>query len=282
MTEDKYNPMSKEFQDECAKLGMTGRQLTAKYQKEGKSVEKGVYKIKRYRQSYTKEQLLWYLIQFYEKYGSPPTMKDLDHNFEYPSSYSYTKYFGSWGKALKLVGLDVESMVKKGVLETTQQIGRFGEMIIRDHYKTHPKDLAGENQNSPCDGICPNGMTYDVKSSGLDWTGRYYTFKTNNKYKEEIKIYYLLGFNEDYTKLKYGWRIPGKIAEKGQFRIGLNNSHKFNTENIKQYDITDKLIEILIKQGYFEKIKNYRKARENGLTIYEYDKQLYDGCIIAE
>jgi hypothetical protein len=39
MTET-YNPMSKEFQDECKKFGLTGRQLTAKYQKEGRYIEK--------------------------------------------------------------------------------------------------------------------------------------------------------------------------------------------------------------------------------------------------
>jgi hypothetical protein len=35
-----YNPMSKEFQDECRRLGITGRQLTEKYRKEGKSIKK--------------------------------------------------------------------------------------------------------------------------------------------------------------------------------------------------------------------------------------------------
>ena len=49
---------------------------------------------------------------------------------------------------------------------------------------------------------------------------------------------------------------------------------------MKQYDITKELRGVLVKYGYFEKIKNYIKAKEKGLTIYEYDKQLYDGCII--
>lgn len=46
MTENKYNPMSKEFQDEAKKLGLTGRQLTVKYQKEGKFLEKFKKKVK--------------------------------------------------------------------------------------------------------------------------------------------------------------------------------------------------------------------------------------------
>lgn len=41
---NKYNPMSKEFQDKCKKLGLTGNQLAAKKKREGKSLEKGIYK----------------------------------------------------------------------------------------------------------------------------------------------------------------------------------------------------------------------------------------------
>lgn len=35
-----YNPKSKEFQEEAEKLGLTGYQLSVKYQKEGKFLEK--------------------------------------------------------------------------------------------------------------------------------------------------------------------------------------------------------------------------------------------------
>jgi hypothetical protein len=211
---------------------------------------------------YTKEQLLWCLIQFYEENGRPPTQKDFDNNPDYPHSKIYHKYFGSWSAALKLVGLDVESMVKKGVIETEQQKGRFGEILIRDHFATYPVDLAGENQNSSCDGICPNGKTYDVKSSKL-YIGGFYDFKTNNKYKNEIDIYYLLGFNEDYTKLKYGWRIPGEIVDTNDFYVSLNSIYqkrmscaKFYIENMRKYDITKQLVDVLNKYDFFKnKIK---------------------------
>lgn len=244
----KYNPMSKEFQDECERLGLTGRQLVAKFRREGKYIEKGIYKDKRCE--YTERQLLDILLQFYEDNGEPPTIRDFDNNSKYPNHSTYTRHFGSWSNALKLVELDVDSMIQKGILETSNRKGRLGEVLIRDHFEKYPVDLAGGNCNSHWDGICPNGMKYDVKSSGLDWTGRFWTFKTNNKYKKEIEIYYFLAFNEDYTKLKYGWRIPGKVAEKEHFRVGLNNSYEFNIENMKQYDITDKLREVLIKHGF--------------------------------
>ena len=232
---------------------------------------------------YTNEQLLWYLMQFYKKYGRPPGRRDFINNSEYPDYQNYKTRFGSWSNALKLVGLDVDSMIRKGIIENEYQKGRFGEILIRDHFEKNSTDLAGENCNSPCDGICPNRMTYDVKSSKL-YVGRYYYFGTDNKCKDDIEIFYLLGFNEDYTKLDYGWRIPGEIVESSRFYVGLNDCSraKFTVDDMKQYDITEKLRDVLNKYGYFEKIKNYRKAKEKGLTIYEYDKQLYDGCIVTE
>jgi hypothetical protein len=241
--------------------------------------QKENYKIR--NRVYTDEQLLWYLIQFYQKYGRPPTQRDFTNNFEYPNYQVYIKRFKNWSNALKLVELDVESMVRKGIVETDQQKARFSEIIIRDNFVNPSIDLAGKNQCSPCDGICPNGKTYDVKSSGLHCDTQY-IFRTNNKHKEEIEIYYLLGFNENYTELMYAWRIPGEIAEKDNFIVGLKSRAKFNVRNMKQYDITEELREVLIKYGYFEKIKNYIKARNKGMTIYEYDKQLYDGCIVVE
>lgn len=155
--------------------------------------------------------MLDHLRQFYEESGTYPTEKDFTNNPEYPSVSTYVKYFGSWSNALKSVEMDVESIVQKGILLTNEQKARFTEMIVRDHFERHPVDLAGENKLSPCDGICPNGRFYDVKSSSLN--GYFWQFGTKNKYKEKIELYYFLAFNEDWTKLEHGWRIPGEIAE---------------------------------------------------------------------
>jgi len=197
---------------------------------------------------YTDEELLDYLIRFYKKYGRAPVIEDFKNNPEYPSPATYWNRFGNWSNALKLVELDVESMVKKGVIENEYQKGRLGEIIVRDHFKQHPVDLAGENCLSPCDGICPNGKTYDVKSSKFYTDRTRWDFQIRNKYKEEIEIYYLLGFNEDYTKLDYGWRIPGEMAEGYHFYVGLNPDYKFNIENMKEYDITHKINGIIEKE----------------------------------
>ena len=280
MTEDKYK--SKRFVDRLKwviinKEGKVINNNPSEEELKGLKIEPRTFRDTRGK--YTKEQLLWYLVQFYEKYGRPPTTKDFNNNSDYPSFKNYEKKFGSWSNALKLVGLDVESMVRKGIIETEDQKARFSEILVRDHFDKNPIDLAGENCRSSCDGICPNGKNYEVKSSGLH-CDTFYQFHTNNKHKEEIEIYYLLGFNKDYTKLDYGWRIPGEIAEKDVFLVGLKFRAKFTVRNMRQYDITEKLIDVLVKNGYFEKIKNYRKAKEKGLTIYEYDKQLYDGSIV--
>lgn len=139
--------------------------------------------------------------------------------------------------------------VMQGCLKTEIEKARYAEIKVINHFKQHPIDLSGENHNSPCDGICPNGKIYDVKSSKLykNKTLPHYEFHTNNKYKEEIEIYYLLGFNEDYTKLKYAWRIPGEIAESDRFIVGLNRwSHGFTVDNMKKYGIMDRFKELLI------------------------------------
>lgn len=202
----------------------------------------------KYETIYTDEELLNCLRQFEKENGRVPIRDDFRSHPIYPSYMTYVVRFGSWSKALKLVGLDVESMVKKGVIETNDQKARLAEMTIRDQFKEHPIDLAGENKNSPCDGICPNGMYYDVKSSKLyiksKNCGAHWIFGINNKYKEYIEIYYLLAFSEDYSKLKYGWRIPGEITEKDYFIVWLTYG-EFTVDNMKEYDITDKLKEII-------------------------------------
>lgn len=196
------------------------------------------------KRKYADKELLDYLIRFYKKYERPPTQRDFN-NSEYPSFHTYRKIFGSWSNALKLVELDVDSIIEKGVLETTNQKGRYAEIKVINHFKERPIDLAGENCRSPCDGICPNGMTYDVKSSKLGKERDCYIFGTHNKYKENIEIYYFLAFNKDWTKFDYAWRVPGEIVEKDNFIVGFCSGYEFNIENIKEYDITDKVRDII-------------------------------------
>lgn len=196
------------------------------------------------RPTYTDEELLNYLRQFYKENGKIPTQRYFANNPEYPNFVTYVRRFGSWSNALKLVWINLDTMIKNGIIETTNQKARLAEIKVINHFGQHPVDLAGENQNSPCDGICPNGKTFDVKSSKFYKEG-YWAFVANNKYKEDIEIYYFLAFNEDWTKLEYGWRVPGEVVEKDYFRIGLNTGYEFNIENMKEYNITDKFKDII-------------------------------------
>lgn len=210
---------------------------------------------------YKEKELLDFFPRYVNEYNEIPTARDFDNTPGYPSCRTYQKRFGSWSNALKLVELDVESMVKKGIVETIDQKRRFGEVIIRDHFEENPADLAGENKKSPWDGICPNGMKYDVKCSGFD--GSQWPFNANNKYKTEIKIYYLLAFNRNYTELIYAWKIPGLIViDKSTVYVGTSNMSEFNIDNMKEYVITDKIREVLNKYGYFEKIRNHRRLND--------------------
>lgn len=71
-----YNPMSKEFQDECKRLGLTGCQLRQKYEKEGRSLEKGIY-IKGGRKTFICDRCK---ISFNRTTGNPCKERDKEGN----------------------------------------------------------------------------------------------------------------------------------------------------------------------------------------------------------
>lgn len=225
---------------------------------------------------YTDEELLSCLTQFFVENGRLPTEADFNCGDDrYSCSNTFINRFGSWSNALKLVGLDVESMIKKGVLETANQKGRFAEIIIRDHFDKHSIDLAEENCRNPYDGICPNNKIYDVKSSKFNEEWGHWQFGTKNKYKDDIEIYYLLAFNKDYTELMYAWRIPGEVVEKDTFYVGLSHNYEFDIKYMEEYDITYKIREVLGKYEFLNKCKKKE-------VKVAYNPQLYDGYITAE
>ena len=127
--------------------------------------------------------------------------------------------------------------MKRGYIETSFQKGRLGEIFVLDHFNEIGSDLSGENMNSPCDGICPKGYNYDVKTSHLSENRLHWRFHLDNFNIDEIEWFYLLAFNEDYTKLLFAWRIPAldlmKDIEKGLIDIYFNN-----IKNFKEYEIT--------------------------------------------
>jgi hypothetical protein len=216
-----------------------------------KALEKSL-NIKRGKyEKYTDDELLNPPMEFEKENGRPPTTRDFTNNSKYPSVVAYQKRYGSWSNMLKMIGLDLDTIVKNGSIETNNQKGRLAEISVIKHFVQQPIDLAGENHCNPYDGICPNGLIYEVKSSSLHKIGNYCEFgirSRKDKEIEEIEIYYLLVFNGDYTELLYVWRIPTlNIIHRDTLYIGLNPlSHaEFTIKNMKEYDITENIREVL-------------------------------------
>lgn len=108
--------------------------------------------------------------------------------------------------------------------------------------------MSGDNRNSYCDTIDLNDGPYDVKRSKLiEYNGyTYYHFNTRNKDKDDdkeaIQWYYFVALNDD-DSIRYLWKVPGEIVENNNFNVWLNSwcRSRFTVENMKEYDITDKL-----------------------------------------
>ena len=185
---------------------------------------------------------------FFDENGHPPSIRDFINNPLYPSFATYQYRFGSWNNALKMAGLDIDIIVGQGILDNNYQKGRLAEIVIRDHFNKNSVDLSGKNCHSPCDGICPNGKIYDVKSSKFYNERSRWDFGLRNKHRDKIDIYYLLAFNEDYMKLEHGWRIPGNMTiDMGDHLQIVIREGKFNIDNMAKYDITNVLVDVLRK-----------------------------------
>lgn len=193
---------------------------------------------------YSDSELLDCLKRFIKYNGYIPTIYDFDGNDSCPSRGTYQNRFGSWNNALKLAGICVDSIVKEGGLYNNYLKGRLFEVIIRDHFENGSIDLSGNNSISHCDGICPKGKAYDAKSSKLYGKG-YYRFFTKSEYKEMIEWYYFGAFNADYTRLRYVWRVPGKMVTEEVFTIGNSLNSKFNLYNMREYEITDRFLKVI-------------------------------------
>ena len=55
---------------------------------------------------YTKEELKEILIDLYEETGKVPTRRQLNKDKSLPSDMAYRRHFGSWGNALRSIGLE--------------------------------------------------------------------------------------------------------------------------------------------------------------------------------
>lgn len=185
---------------------------------------------------YTKDELLEYIFRFYTENGRPPVAADFCKHSKYPSCGTYQKRFGSWDNALKLVGLDIDSMVKFGVLSTTTQKARSFELQVIKYLGDRAIDLSGQNPGSYFDGVCPKGESYDAKAGKLNCKGGYEYWHFGGMDKD-IGYYFLGLFGYDFKELLFVLRIPSFDCIELLSGEYLNIGRK-KLDNLKEYDIT--------------------------------------------
>lgn len=180
------------------------------------------------------DELLNMLKQYREEYGKIPSELDLKKDSKYYCAETYRRRFGSYTNALRLVGFDADNVIKEEKLSidllNTYQKGRLGELLVFNSFKEKNRalDLSGKNYHSIFDGICPRGLSYDVKVASLKAGG--YNYRLKNKGFERIDYFYLVAVNKEYTELHYIWLIPKKEVkiEKGFLYIGKKKIHEFD------------------------------------------------------
>jgi len=199
---------------------------------------------------YSDEELLKTLIQFFEEKGRLPVEEDFVNNPKYPSHQTYYRRFGSWGNALKILGLDLDSMIRYGIVENSNQKGRLGELFVLESFdQIGAIDLSGKNRTRhSSDGKCPQGYDYDVKTSGLKMN--YWRFY-HVDIQYEVEYFYLLAFSTNYDRVMYAWRIPTwefiKNIEKSYIDIGLSDRYEYNISNMKKYEISEQIEDVYKK-----------------------------------
>lgn len=51
-----------------------------------------------------------------------------------------------------------------------------------------------------------------------------------------------MAFNEDYSKLEYAWRITSfDFSDEESLIIGVNSDYNHNVENMREFEITEKI-----------------------------------------
>lgn len=182
----------------------------------------------------TRKELIEKLQQWTRENGRPPVAKDFMNNHKYPSISKFLKEFGYWNNAKLAVGFK---------LDDTCTRGRQGELQILSEFGIGAVDLSGKDRHSSCDGICPKGEYYDVKSASLGndrngYRGWAYTIKINQIIDADY-IFLRAYKDKDFTKFpKYRWRIPIELIE-GKTSIFIyddENKGIYNTKTMKKYE----------------------------------------------
>lgn len=188
-------------------------------------------RIVRREKLYTDIELLDIIRTFNKEYGIPPSYRDLLDDMNCPDPCIYYRRFGNFENAKRLLGLDTDSIIKKGIINTANQKGRMAEIHVLEYNEKEAIDLSGKINNSPIDGLSKDGR-YDVKSSPLRKI--YWSFNLD----KFVDYYYLLAYDTDYKNLLYKWKVPGDF-DFGHISIGTTDRYRHNLENMKEYQIKE-------------------------------------------
>lgn len=191
--------------------------------------------------TYTKEMGIDAIKRFVEQNGRLPTESDFTGNIDYPSDSTIWRLFGSWNKGLEAAGFSPNDENIRGRLGEIQTINEFK--------KEGAIDLSGIDRKSSCDGMCPKGELYDVKSASLRHYKQYQTnthdgwgwaYSISEKQLKGASYLFIRAYEtSDFSKQpKYKWRIPIEILNnrKSLFIYKNGDYGRFNIKNMKQYE----------------------------------------------
>lgn len=61
-----------------------------------------------------------------------------------------------------------------------------------------------------------------------------------HEYRDEIEWFFLVAYDKDYKEILRVWMIPGNLIDGSALYICLDNKYKYNVENMREHEITDK------------------------------------------
>lgn len=158
----------------------------------------------------SKEDLLNYLVEYYNTHGEAPSTRKFDAITNYPNSVTYKRNFGSWNKALELAGLPIKQRKPKIPYSKDYIVGSIIEYIKKynkipttnefDADKNFPSSITvvkycGSWENA----IRDAGYTPDI-GSGF---GIYTKALDGNTYRSKAEAYFV----DTYLFDKYSYII---------------------------------------------------------------------------
>lgn len=196
------------------------------------------------------------LRRFEKEYGRPPVERDFINNHEYPGFVVYQRRFGSWINSLKLAGLDTDFESRKHKQQYTEEELLDYLRWFEKEYERPPTEKDFTN-NPEYPGYATYQRRFGSWINALIKAGLYVNLaerQCDSFIGRQAEIVILDHLENKAIDLsgENRWKVPGDMAEKDYFLVGLNSNWEFNIENMKEYDITEKF------KKYIDKSLTYK------------------------